>query len=263
MNYYEEQFQEKYHYPVETKVQKTLIIASTVRSGSHMLGHALHETGAFGFPLEYVNDKNLQRWKQIFNTRTLGDTLAQIQKHRTSPNGVFGIKIHYSHLHQFGGFDQLKHYFVNPSFVWLTREDMIAQAVSLSIAKQTGAWISQQHIENESVTYDAKQIDEGLRRVIFENASWQYALNASGSRFMHLNFTDVKLNTASVVRSIADFMQVEVDVANVPEKPVTKKQGKRINQQWIEQFQQQFDGNTQLISLKNESLFRKLSRKFS
>ncbi|MCW8109507.1 Stf0 family sulfotransferase [Alteromonas ponticola] len=263
MNYYEEQFQEKFHYPVETDITKTLIIASTVRSGSHMLGHALHETGAFGFPLEYVNEKNLTRWKQIFNTRTVGDTLAQLQKHRTSPNGVFGIKIHYSHLHQFGGFDKLSSYFVNPSFIWLTREDIIAQAVSLSIAKQTGAWISQQNVENEDVTYDAKQIDEGLRRIIFENASWQYVLNASGSHFMHVNFTDVISNTANVIRKIADFMQVEVDISNVPDKPVTKKQSKHINQQWIKKFQQQFDGTTPLISLKNESIFQKLSRKLT
>ncbi len=263
MNYYEEQFQEKFHYPVETEVTKTLIIASTVRSGSHMLGHALHQTGAFGFPLEYVNEKNLQRWKQIFNTQSLGDTLAQIQKHRTSPNGVFGIKIHYSHLHQFGGFDRLSNYLVNPSFVWLTREDVVAQAVSLSIAKQTGAWISQQAVENDDVTFDARQIEHGLRRVIFENASWQYVLNASGSRFMHINFADVKANTANVISSIADFMQVEVDTTNLPNKPVTKKQGKQINQLWIEKFQRQFDGNTELISLNSESLFRKLSRKFS
>ncbi len=263
MNYYEEQFQEKFHYPVETEITKTLIIASTVRSGSHMLGHALHQTGAFGFPLEYVNEKNLQRWKQIFNTQSLGDTLSQIQKHRTSPNGVFGIKIHYSHLHQFGGFDNLKKYFVNPAFVWLTRDDMMAQAVSLSIAKQTGAWISQQNVENDEMHFDAKQIDNGLRRVIFENASWQYVLNASGSRFMHVNFADVKSNTASVIRQIADFMQVEVDTTNLPNKPVTKKQSKQINQLWIEKFQQQFDGKTELISLNSESIFRKISRKLS
>ncbi|MCW8090397.1 Stf0 family sulfotransferase [Alteromonas sp. ASW11-130] len=263
MNYYEEQFQEKFHYPIETNVTKTLIIASTVRSGSHMLGHALHQTGAFGFPLEYVNEKNLERWKSIFNTRALDDTLAQIQKHRTSPNGVFGIKIHYSHLRQLGGFDGLKKLFVNPSFIWLTREDIIAQAVSLSIAKQTGAWISQQNVENEDVTYDAKQIDEGVRRIIFENASWQYALNASASHFLHVNFTDVKNNTASIIRNIADFMQVDIDTSNLPHKPVTKKQSKHINQLWIEKFQKQFDGRTQLISLNNESFFHKLSRKFS
>ena len=44
---------------------RTLIIASTPRSGSHMLGHSMIETGVMGRPFEYVAPRNLARWKEM------------------------------------------------------------------------------------------------------------------------------------------------------------------------------------------------------
>ena len=64
MHLYKEQFLEEHDYPRVSKPTKVLIIASTERCGSHMLGHALHNTHAFGFPLEYANPANLKKWKE-------------------------------------------------------------------------------------------------------------------------------------------------------------------------------------------------------
>ena len=48
MHLYQDQFSETHDLPVINKPSKVLIIASTGRSGSHMLGHALHQTNCFG-----------------------------------------------------------------------------------------------------------------------------------------------------------------------------------------------------------------------
>ena len=263
MELYQDQFSDVHDYRHHTETQKTLVIASTVRSGSHMLGHVLHETDAFGFPLEYVNNKNLQEWKQRLDKRELADVLAELRKRRTSPNGVFGIKIHYSHIEQFGGFKAMCELLPNPYFVLLTREDVRAQAVSLAVAKQTGAWISQQDGNQQTPEYRFDDIDNGLRRVCFENASWRYSLAASGSRYMELNFSDVKANTTNSVLRIADFMGVSMDTGKIPPAPVTTRQGSELNKQWLARFQQEFNADDELLRFNRESLWHKLSKKLS
>ncbi|EDX85301.1 hypothetical protein S7335_3000 [Synechococcus sp. PCC 7335] len=65
-----------------------------------MLEHALYRTNSFGFPLEYANPHNPVEWNRRFNTDSLPRALAEIQQRRTSPNGVFSIKVHYSHIKQ-------------------------------------------------------------------------------------------------------------------------------------------------------------------
>ncbi|QJR80188.1 Stf0 sulfotransferase [Alteromonas pelagimontana] len=264
MELYEDQFADKYDYPHQTATSKILVIASTVRSGSHMLGHVLRETGAFGFPLEYVNAKNLEKWKKKFGVNDVASVLQELKARRTSTNGVFGIKIHYSHVQAaFGGFEKLKQLLPQAYFVLLSRDDVVAQAISLAIARQTGSWIAGQGDSDKTPEYRFEEIDNGLRRVIFENASWRYTFAATGSRYMELNFKDVKADPASAVLRIADFMDLQIDPQSVPMAPVTKKQSKAINQQWSERFHKEFNGNDELMRYNGESVIHRLARRFS
>lgn len=80
MHLYEDQFSEQYDFPRQDKPTKILIIASTGRCGSHMLGHALHKTNKFGFPLEYANPVNLAEWKKRLEIEELQEVLAEIQR---------------------------------------------------------------------------------------------------------------------------------------------------------------------------------------
>ena len=263
MELYQDQFSSEHDFPHQTETQKTLVIASTVRSGSHMLGHVLHETGAFGFPLEYVNRKNLDEWKLRLNRKTLPEVLDELRARRTSPNGVFGIKVHYSHIEEFGGFKAMCKMLPNPHFVLLTRQDVMAQAVSLAVARQTGSWISQQGKPAADPEYNFEDIEAGLRRVSLENASWRYTLAATGSKYMELNFADVKANTANSVLRIADFMDLAVESHRIPPTPVTKKQSNILNKQWQVRFQQEFNGDDELLRFNRESFWHKVSKKLS
>lgn len=138
MPLYKDQFSEAHDFPRVDKPSKILIIASTARCGSHMFGHALYQTGKFGFPLEYGNAANLAEWKRRLKIEDFGQVMSEIQRRRTSPNGVFGIKIHYKHIKLLGGFDNLGKLFPGATYILLSRKDVMGQAISLSIAKQTG-----------------------------------------------------------------------------------------------------------------------------
>ncbi|AFT74189.1 Stf0 family sulfotransferase [Alteromonas macleodii] len=235
---YEEQFNEIYDFRECTSVKKTLVIASTPRSGSHFLGHALHQTNHFGFPLEYANPTNLARWEEVLNVKGVKNVLNTLKTKRTSSNGVFSIKAHFSHLQQFGGLREFAQLLGNPYFVMLTRRDILSQAISLSIARQTGVWISGQQAMSENIKYDEKDICFCLKRTILHNASWKYLLASTGVRYIEITFEEARAKLPHTVCAIADFMDIDLPLETATLSPVTKKQSNSINEEFKEKFLQ-------------------------
>jgi len=256
MHLYDEQFSKNFDLPSMKKASKFLIIASTGRSGSHMLGHALQKCGCFGFPLEYVNPSNLTQWKKRFHKDNLHDVLSEIQHHRTSPNGVFGIKIHYSHIDQFNGFNNLKDYFPNAYYIHLSRKNALKQAISMSIAEQTGVWISGQKPKNNNPQYSYKAIEKSLRQIIIDNASWQYILEANACNYMQMDFDFVRNNLALSIQKLAEFMDIKLDSGKFPDDQVTKKQSNDLNSEWENKFLTEYKGNELLSSGLSKIIFK-------
>jgi LPS sulfotransferase NodH len=235
INLAEEQFSEARDFPEWKGGSKVLIIASTPRCGSHMLGHALHATGCFGFPLEYAQPGNLMRWRKRLGTKGLEETLHGIRRLRTSPNGVFGIKIHYGHLREFGGFARVKALFPDAYYVLLTREDALKQAVSYEIASQTGVWISGQKTETKP-RYDFERIDRRLRQTVRDNAAWRYVLAANGCRVLQMNYGAAASDLPGAVLEVARFMGVEVPPGKIPTRSATQRQESPLNAEWAKRY---------------------------
>ena len=261
MHLYEDQFSEQHDFPRIDKPSKVLIIASTARCGSHMLGHALQQTQKFGFPLEYANGANLPEWKSRLGISDFRQLMTELQQRRTSPNGVFGIKILYSQIAEFGGFDHLLTLFPDAYYVMLSRKNVLKQAVSLSIAEQTGVWISGQKPVNDNPEYSFAHIDRCLRRTLVENSSWRYKLAASGCQFIELNFNEVRKNLRRSVREIADFMGIEIGESDIPEEQVTKKQSNDRNKIWAKRFTAEFNKTDELLPESKPGLLSRVRGK--
>ncbi len=258
MPLYLNQFSEEHDFPRVETASKILIIASTPRCGSHMLGHALHQTGRFGFPLEYAKPMNLCEWSKRFGVSDFEGVLHAIQQRRTSPNGVFGIKIHYTHLKQFGGFARLNHFLPNPYCVLLSRRDVLAQAVSHAIASQTGIWIAGQQAVTDEPKYDFEQIDRCLRAAILQTASWRYTLAASGAKYIEMDFDQVRGDLVGSIERIARFMGVEIDALDIPQQHVTQRQGNDRNAEWAARFKAEFNTSRELVNTQASSLKKML-----
>ncbi|MEI8640495.1 hypothetical protein P4S68_02985 [Pseudoalteromonas sp. Hal099] len=85
------------------------------------------------------NPANLKKWKEKFKTDRFLWVLDEITKRRTSPNGVFGIKLHYQHIEEFGGFEQLVNYFPDAIIMFCYQEEYcLIKLVSLSMQAKLG-----------------------------------------------------------------------------------------------------------------------------
>jgi LPS sulfotransferase NodH len=261
MHLYKDQFSEKLDFPRVAAPSKVLIIASTARCGSHMLGHALHKTNKFGFPLEYANPANLAEWKRRLKITDFQEVMVEIQRRRTTSNGVFGIKLHYPHINQFGGFANVVKSFPNAYYILLSREDVLKQAVSLSIASQTGVWIFGQKPVNDNPEYDFSHIDKCLRDTILNNSLWRYTLAASGCNYIEMNFDYVRNNLVQSIEKIASFIDIDINRIEIPNEQVTKKQSNRRNAEWATKFSSEFDKSSELISIREPSFLTRIKRK--
>ena len=228
-----------------------------------MLGHALYRTGLLGFPLEYANSRNLAEWKQRLAKDSLHEVMDEIQKRRTSPNGVFSIKIHYGQIAQFGGFGNLVRMFPDSYYVLLTRSDVLRQAVSLSMARQTGVWMSGQGGKGEDARYDFAEIDECLRRTILHNSSWRYKLAATGCRYIEMDFDQVRDDLACAIHRIAEFIGITMPAQNIPSEQVTRQQGSNTNDEWANRFRSEFDEFRELLPRARPGLLGRLWRRLS
>ena len=246
MKLYYEQFSKNHHFDCHGGPLKYLVLATTPRSGSHMVGHSLYATGLLGFPLEYANPANLKEWKRLLNTKTLDSTMERLKGVRTSPNGVFSQKLHYDQLTQFRDFSHFEQMFPEAKFVLISRRNLVKQAVSYAIAIQTEVWIEGQVGNGMCAQYDFSLTDRCLRKIVSDNAAWKYLLSASGSLYIEMDFETAVDDMKLAVSRICDFMSEDFQLSNLEDLVLTKPQSNELNEEWQQRFVREHSGKNLL-----------------
>ena len=140
------------------------LICSTVRSGSTLLSRTLGQLEGCGQPEEYfhrhtIRDKKLNQSSEAFRAYC-----HDIRHNSFETFGTFGMKMHWWQLSDFLAMARhsldsqsakqsdravLEQFFPGLKYVYLRREDVVAQAVSAAIASQTGQWEKQSPTQSE------------------------------------------------------------------------------------------------------------------
>src|SRR3954469_25286570 len=79
---------------VETRL--SYVICSTSRSGSYLLCELLWRTGVAGAPEEFFHPQYMPRLMERWGVEELDEYVRALLAHKTTPNGVFGAKIHWA-----------------------------------------------------------------------------------------------------------------------------------------------------------------------
>jgi len=212
----------------------TVLIASTPRCGSHMVGHAMATTERLGVPFEYANPTNAAEWSRRLETTTPEATLAELMARRTTPNGVFGLKAHYEHGAVFGTAENLVSQLPGLRVVHLRRADVLRQAVSFAVAKQTGIWISGQEGTGEAAAYDPGLIDHCLNDIAVQNALWTSLFDRLNIQPLEITYENCVKDLAGAVNDIARFCGVTTGDEVLDVQTVTKRQSKdQRTEDWV------------------------------
>lgn len=248
-------------------LRQVLVIAANPRTGSTLLSWGLGATGVAGRPREYLHGENTflpsrLRWQvPVPNPRgAVGMLKRRIQRrpdwftcHRwttpsirrmiellatsqTTPNGVFGIKVHafqHAHWQQRIGLDLTDWGGVPVHFVHIERDDVVAQAVSHTIAMQTGQWSSASGGPAGEPEYSADAVARSLLHVLDGRAHWTRWFAEQGIEPLRFSYEQVAADYERSMRAV--LAMLGEDPAEIPPPQVQRQAGAR-NREWAERF---------------------------
>lgn len=231
--------------PYEGDPPVKYMICSTGRSGSTLLCSLLSNTGLMGVPHEYFHlgqhgrlmvqrliDKDLSR------NVTMKEYLTTIMRHRTTPNGVFGIKGHYNQCQPHFKSGVISRYFGDMKYVTIRRRDMVAQAVSLVIASQTGKWTSHEEKQKEP-SYKYEEIEGAITIGAFHNCMWDLIFEENGIESCMVYYEDILERPTEEIQRVVDFVGIEADVSVDLTEAGLQKEATQINLEWQELFRKE------------------------
>ncbi|MCW3815703.1 Stf0 sulfotransferase family protein [Micromonospora sp. DR5-3] len=241
---------------------ESYFICATPRTGSSLLLGLLESTGVAGRPQSYFRSPDEPLWAdrwQLPRTTQGGfdyaDYLRAALAAGRTGNGVFGAKLMWGTLDELvdklaaihpelNGDDValLDRAFGRTGFVFLRRDDVVAQAVSWLRAEQTGRWfvggngeISGSAGDGQPPRFDADGISRFVDVIRAHNAAWAAWFASRGIQPYLVRYEDLDTDMVATTRGILDFLGLDVP-QGVAITPRHRRQADQLNQQWIERY---------------------------
>ena len=220
-------------------------ICATPRSGSNLLSGLLAETGIAGRPREYFS--NEEAWPERWQVSGADEYLRAAVAAGTTDNGVWGVKAFWRHMAEslfeklqavdgrnLGELELLEARFPNPRFIWLTRRDEVAQAVSFARGIQTKQWVHSLTPRCEP-EFRFLQIPRRLFWIRKGNDWWREWFEANGIEPFKITYEELVEDMEGVTRAVLDFLGIELP-GEVRIRPRHQKQADGINADWIARY---------------------------
>jgi LPS sulfotransferase NodH len=213
------------------------VMCSTPRCGSNLVGDMLHDSGLAGDPQEYLNARYIAGYLRANGGGTtieLKPYQQELETRRTSPNGVFGVKIHFEHVESLwkSNMAAAATYLRKcDRFLLLTRRDKLAQAVSLYKARETQIWSSldYQFLDKDDPRlsikpeFNAVQILHALTDLVQQETRWRALLEACQLPYTEVVYEDFVADYVGQSRKLLEVLGLDPDKAKAA--PGLRKQG--------------------------------------
>jgi trehalose 2-sulfotransferase len=193
-----------------------LWVAMTPRSGSTWLTRLLIQTRALGRPWEHLApDASLferlpaQDWRGYLDA---------IGRGSATDNGVAGVKANLFQVVPLLSRGLLDDPSRRNVWVYLTREDLVAQAISLHRAFATGEWQpgAARTLEGPAgaaaPVYDAARITAYVSWLVRMMGAWERVFAALGAQPLRLTYEGLEADPRGTVAAIARHLGVEVNL---------------------------------------------------
>jgi LPS sulfotransferase NodH len=233
------------------------LICCAERSGSTLLGNALIETGIAGRPRSYFNRSahyNPRMQSILGNAKDDHGYLDRVIVAATTPNGVFGAKVHWEHFlnliakterdpeARWGAApasvpERLEAHFPDLRYIWLVRKNAVARAISHYRVKKTNRW----QLDSRWVTddtggdgepgFDFDQIEAFTRIGEIEDAHWRKFFEEHDISPLKLIYEDLVLDLGGTVRRVLQFLGIAAENVKLS-APSLRRQADDHSREW-------------------------------
>jgi hypothetical protein len=166
---------------------------------------------------------------------------------RAYANGWFSFKLGVPGIISAELSGMIEQYLDMTSFILLLRKDIVAQAVSLVKAKQTGQWHSNSAPKHEPV-YDATQLEVGVRTIAKDVSALRDFLDRAERPWRKLFYEDFEHGDFSIAEAICDgFAIPRLKEGQGPQLGPLSRTTDDVNEIWRARFCDDVDKKTSEI----------------
>jgi LPS sulfotransferase NodH len=190
-----------------TAATSSYFVCSVQRSGTWLLAGLLDSTCVAGHPHEYFEPATEQPNRRRWGAESFEEYVRRVLEVGTTDNGVFGSLLMWGE--DGTPVDPLGGLFPEPRFIHLWREDVVAQAVSWSIAGQTGYYHHWNRPAGDA-SYSVGEID-GLARLAYERRErWRSWFSGNDIAPLEVRFEDLVADQEGTARSVLEHLGLDV-----------------------------------------------------
>jgi trehalose 2-sulfotransferase len=217
------------------------VICTSPRTGSTLLCKGLAGTGRAGAPAEFFDHRSevTEYWMRRYSISTEAEFASNIIAATTTPNGVFGTKLHWTTLLDMhralrASFaprvtepqdrslnELLRLRFSEVRYIWLRRRNKVAQGISHFRAYRSGVWESPQGQPlgptgtQASVEFDSGLIDHCINSAQKYDREWEAYFRRRGIVPMQLFYEDFINAYDQNLRTVLAFLDIpHIDLPN-------------------------------------------------
>ncbi|HXT93287.1 MAG TPA: Stf0 family sulfotransferase [Trebonia sp.] len=234
------------------------LICATPRTGSSLLCGLLDSTGVAGHPESWFRQQDERAFAARWGIADPSDgTVGYAAYFRaaaaagSTANGVFAARIMWGTMDEVtahlapvcpdragSAAGLLSAAFGRARFVYLRRGDVVAQAVSLLRAEQTGVWFETAHERQQPAGapgFDFGQVRDLVRLIEDHNAAWEQWFAAEGIQPYRVRYEELAADPVRVASGVLGFLGLELPAG----REITvrhKRLADELNTRWIESY---------------------------
>lgn len=235
------------------------LIAMTPRSGSSWLGDVLKSSQRMGHPDEMLSESLLPEILQSIPGQDADDYLNLLLRELCSSNGVAGIKVSWEQFKAFASAMREPSIFQGFRFVYLTRRDLAAQAVSLYTATKTNVFHTNvDHSPDEwraveELPYSFEGVRYWYEHLRQHEEGWSGFFAEHDIFPLAISYEDIEHDVVAVAQRIAAYIGRPKASQKVRAESVFKKVGTRRNVTWAARFRLELDQLQRTQNLPTEA----------
>lgn len=221
------------------QVSKSYVVCFEERSGSTMLCSLIGQTGALGQPDEFFNPRGpMQMYLSRSHARNMAEYFAYLHNELSSANGSFGMKTTFADLKPLLERDAFEELLGEPRYVFLTRGDLVRQAVSSALARKRSLWHAYvgRNVPpaDDGLTVDVPLVTGIMERIREQRRAWEKFFGLRGVTPMRITYEDMASDPAGTLKGLAHLLGVELEEALIPVASQTLPLSNATNEAWVE-----------------------------
>lgn len=228
--------------PGQESVRADVFLGFVNRSGSNLFAQSLASTGETARAEECFNARHVIARSAAWGVTDFRSYCRELRRRSATPEGVFCAKVGASQLFFLRKYLLIPQIFRRARYILIRRRDILAQAISYSIAAQTNAWTSGGALDERQVRYDARDISKKIRHIAESYAAFEAFFSVYDLPHHVVFYEDLVASPERVVREALRFLGLDSEKPYDPSAITLRRQTTWLNEEFERRFRLEFGG---------------------